>query len=89
MTTSTPVSFVFGSTSTGIPRPSSATSADPSARRVMTIRLQYPASASSTALSMISPRQCMSPRPSFEPMYMPGRFLTASSPSRTARSLAE
>ncbi len=34
---------------------------------------------------MISHRQCMSPRESVEPMYMPGRLRTASSPSRTWR----
>ena len=44
-----------------------------------------PPRASSTALSMISHRQCMSPRPSVEPMYMPGRLRTASRPSRTCR----
>ena len=32
-----------------------------------------PASASSTALSMISQTQCMRPRVSGEPMYIPGR----------------
>ncbi len=46
---------------------------------------QCPPSASSTALSMISQRQCMSPRESVDPMYMPGRLRTASSPSRTWR----
>ena len=45
----------------------------------------WPSSDSSTALSMISHRQCMSPRESVEPMYMPGRLRTASSPSRTER----
>ncbi len=34
---------------------------------------------------MISHRQCMRPRESVEPMYMPGRLRTASRPSRTCR----
>ena len=49
------------------------------------MRLACPSSASSTELSMISHRQCMSPRESVDPMYMPGRLRTASSPSRTER----
>ena len=40
------------------------------------------------ALSMISHRQCIRPRVSVEPMYMPGRLRTASSPSRTSRCWA-
>ena len=47
-----------------------------------------PARASSTPLSMISQRQCISPRVSVEPMYMPGRLRTASRPSRTRRCAA-
>ena len=47
-----------------------------------------PARASSTPLSMISHRQCMRPRVSVEPMYMPGRLRTASRPSRTRRCAA-
>ncbi len=87
-TTSTPGSPVLGSLSTGMPRPWSSTSAEPSAWRVTSIRSQAPASASSTPLSMISQRQCMSPRVSVEPTYMPGRLRTASSPSRTRRCAA-
>ena len=84
-TTSTPDRPVFGSTSTGMPRPSSATSTEPSRCSTTSIVWQWPPSASSTALSMISHRQCMSPRESVEPMYMPGRLRTASRPSRTDR----
>ena len=51
--------------------------------------VQMPCSASSTELSMISHRQCSIPRPSVEPMYMPGRLRTASRPSRTVRWRAE
>jgi hypothetical protein len=47
------------------------------------------ARASSTELSMISHTQCMSPRESVEPMYMPGRLRTASRPSSTWRWWAE
>ncbi len=50
--------------------------------------LAVPARASSTALSMISHRQCMRPRESVEPMYIPGRLRTASRPSRTSRFAA-
>ena len=84
-TTSTPESPVLGSLSTGMPRPSSRTSADPSACSVTSTWVQSPPSASSTALSMISHRQWVSPRPSVEPMYIPGRLRTASSPSSTRR----
>jgi len=65
-----------------------ATSADPSLCRTTSMWSPKPASASSTELSMISHRQCMSPRPSLDPMYMPGRLRTASSPSRTRRCAA-
>ena len=47
-----------------------------------------PPRASSTELSMISQRQCIRPRLSVDPMYMPGRLRTASSPSRTSRCRA-
>ncbi|MFC5122038.1 hypothetical protein ACFPRL_00775 [Pseudoclavibacter helvolus] len=40
-------------------------------------------------MSIISHRQCMRPRESVDPMYMPGLFRTASSPSSTERCLAE
>jgi len=88
-TTSTPVSPVFGSTSTGMPRALSRTSTLSSGCRMTSIALPCPARASSTELSMISHRQCMRPRESVEPMYMPGRLRTASRPSSTERCLAE
>ncbi len=87
-TTSTPESPVLGSLSTGMPRPLSCTSADPSGCSTTCTRSQKPPSASSTALSMTSHRQCMSPRVSVEPMYMPGRLRTASRPSSTSRCWA-
>src|ERR1035441_3871499 len=88
LTSSTPVSLVLRSTSTGMPRPLSLTSAELSAYSSTSIREQYPPSASSTSLSMISHRQCCSPRPSVDPTYMPGRLRTASRPSRTDRCRA-
>ena len=84
-TTSTPLSPVFGSVSTGMPRPLSATSTEPSSWSVTVMWSQAPASASSTALSMISHRQCIRPWLSVVPMYMPGRLRTASRPSRTVK----
>ena len=83
--TSTPGRPVLGSLSTGMPRPSSWTSTEPSSCRVTSIRDAAPARASSTPLSMISHTQCMRPRVSVDPMYMPGRLRTASRPSRTRR----
>ena len=61
ITTSRPVSPVLGSMSTGMPRPSSRTSSDSSGCRTTVMCLQWPASASSTALSMISHTQCCRP----------------------------
>ena len=88
ITSSTPDSPVLGSMSTGMPRPLSRTSADRSGCSTTSIRVQCPASASSTELSKISHRQCISPRPSVDPMYMPGRLRTASRPSSTDRCRA-
>ncbi len=87
-TTSTPDRPVRGSMSTGMPRPWSCTEMPPSGRNVMEISLPWPPSASSTALSMISQRQCISPLVSVEPMYIAGRLRTASRPSRTSRCRA-
>ena len=72
-----------GAVSVGIPRPLSSTRTPPSARSVSTIRSQWPASDSSTALSTISQIRWCRPRTPVEPMYMPGRLRTASRPSRT------
>ncbi len=66
-----------------MPRPLSATRTPPSARIVTSIRSATPASASSTELSTSSCTRWCSPRSPVEPMYMPGRLRTASSPSRT------
>ena len=87
-TTSTPGRPVLGSLSVGMPRPSSCTSTESSRCRVTSTRCASPARASSTPLSMISHRQCINPRVSVEPMYMPGLFRTASRPSRTSRCAA-
>ena len=82
-TTSTPLRPVFGSMSTGMPRPCRAPRRCRPGAGPPRCPTPWPASASSTELSMISHRQCMSPRESVEPMYMPGRLRTASSPSST------
>jgi hypothetical protein len=52
--TSTAGFFSSGCMSTGMPRPSSSTSTEPSLRTVIEIFLPKPASASSTALSIAS-----------------------------------
>ena len=48
----------------------------------------WPATPSSVELSTISLKRWLMPRLSVEPMYMPGRLRTASSPSRCVRSSA-
>ena len=82
MTTSTAGSPVLGSGSTGIPRPSSRTERLPSRWIVTPIRRQCPAIASSIELSTTSRNRWWRPDPPVEPMYIAGRFRTASSPSR-------
>ncbi len=47
------------------------------------MRLQKPAMASSTELSTTSQMRWCSPFSPVEPMYMPGRLRTGSSPDRT------
>src|SRR4051812_6175467 len=74
--------------STGIPRPLSTHRTPPSERIVTSMWSQNPASASSTELSTISETRWCRPRGPVEPMYMPGRLRTASSPSRTVMSCA-
>ena len=86
--TSTPGFFSFGCMSTGMPRPLSITRTPPSASSVTSIVSQYPASASSTALSTTSQTRWCRPRSPVEPMYMPGRLRTASRPSRTVSEAA-
>ena len=75
--------FVFGCISTGIPLPSSSTFIIFPGSIVTCIFLQYPAKASSTALSTISYTKWWSPLIDTLPIYIPGLFLTASSPSST------
>src|SRR4051794_12253318 len=74
--------------SVGMPRPSSSTWTEPSAWMITDTWVAWPATPSSVALSMISLARWLTPRLSVEPMYMPGRFRTASSPSRCVRSSA-
>ena len=75
-------------TSTGMPRPSSTTVQLPSVWRITRTFVQNPASASSTELSTTSKTRWWRPYEAVSPMYMAGRFRTASSPSRTLMSLA-
>src|SRR3954454_13596266 len=88
-TTSTVGRFSTGCMSTGMPRPLSSTRTPPSASRVTLTVSQYPASASSTALSTTSHTMWCRPRSPVEPMYMPGRLRTASRTSRTVMELPE
>ena len=68
----------------GMPRPLSSTETEPSGFNSISTRSQCPASASSIALSETSNTMWCRPDPSsVSPMYMPGRFRTASSPLRT------
>ena len=55
----------------------------PSGFIVTVISVQYPASASSIALSTISYTRWCRPDDDVEPMYIPGLLRTASSPSST------
>ena len=74
---------VAGWRSTGMPRPLSDTVISPLGSMDMSTLLQNPAIASSTELSSTSKTRWWSPLWSVEPMYMPGRTRTASSPSST------
>ena len=74
--------------STGMPRPLSTTSHEPSGCNVTMILLQKPAIASSTELSTTSQMRWCKPARPVEPMYMPGRRRTGSRPSSTWMSLA-
>ena len=71
--------------STGMPRPSSLTSQLPSPCSVTSMVRAWPASASSTALSMTS---CARWFGRVVSVYMPGRRLTGSSPDSTSISAA-
>ncbi len=83
MTTSSAVFFSLGCMSTGMPRPLSDTVTELSMCSVTLTRVQYPAIASSMALSTTSYTRWCRPRASVEPMYMAGRLRTAERPSRT------
>src|SRR6266576_1808784 len=64
-----------------MPRPLSRTETEPSTCTVTSILSQNPARCSSIELSTTSKTMWCKPRSSGSPMYLPGRFLTASSPS--------
>ena len=69
---------------TGIPRPLSSTVHEPFFSRVTLMVSQAPARCSSTELSTISYIRWFSPLVVTLPIYIPGLFLTASSPSKIA-----
>src|SRR5690606_39587765 len=70
--------------SVGIPRPLSDTETDSSSWMVTIISSQWPAKASSIELSVTSKTMWCRPVPSsVSPMYIPGRFRTASRPFKT------
>src|SRR5262245_58822935 len=66
-----------------MPRPSSSTVTLESMWMVTSTRVQKPARASSMELSTTSKTRWCRPRSAVSPMYIPGRFRTASRPSRT------
>ena len=81
MTSSIPEMPLRFSFSGGIPRPSSATDQLPSECRVTDMEVHRPSRASSTELSITSDTQWVAPPVEVSPMYIPGRFRTASRPS--------
>ena len=84
MTSSADLPGYFGCGSTGMPRPLSKTVRRLPGSSVTSMRLAWPATASSIALSMTSAARWWSARASVPPMYMPGRRRTGSRPSRTS-----
>ncbi len=68
---------------TGMPRPLSTTLTEPSGRSTTRMSSQWPASASSIALSTTSHTRWCRPRSSLPPTYMPGRARIAATPSST------
>ena len=76
--------FITGSQSGSV---MSVTSTSPGASS-NSMRLAWPATASSMALSRISAARWCIACSSVPPIYMPGRRRTGSSPSRTSMSLA-
>ena len=70
--------------STGMPLPSSVTDMELSSWITTSILEQWPAKASSIELSTTSKTMWCKPVPSsVSPIYIPGRFLTASKPFKT------
>lgn len=70
----------FGCGSTGMPRPLSRTVTEWSAWSSTSMRVAWPATASSIELSRISATRWCSARSSVPPIYMPGRLRTARAP---------
>ncbi|CCZ22174.1 putative uncharacterized protein [Acetobacter sp. CAG:977] len=70
--------------SVGMPRPLSRTVTEPSGLIMISVFVQYPAKASSIALSKTSYTIWCNPVPSsVSPIYIPGRLRTASRPFNT------
>ena len=88
MTSSADLPGKRGWGSTGMPRPLSRTVTEKSAWSSSSMRLAWPATASSMALSSTSATRWCSARSSVPPMYIPGRLRTGSSPSSTSIELA-
>ena len=84
ITSSADLPGYLGCASTGMPRPLSVTVRRLPGSSVTSMRLAWPATASSIALSMTSAARWWSARSSVPPMYMPGRRRTGSSPSSTS-----
>ena len=80
MTSSADLSGNFGCGSTGMPRPLSVTVRKPSASSSTSMKLAWPATASSIELSMTSANRWCSAFSSVPPIYMPGRLRTGSRP---------
>jgi hypothetical protein len=80
---STAGTFSVGCRSTGMPRPSSTTVMELSPWMVTSTCVAWPAIASSMELSTTSYTRWCRPRALVDPMYIPGRLRTASSPLRT------
>ncbi len=77
----------FGCGSTGMPRPLSVTTRVPPSSSSTSMKLAWPATASSIELSITSAKRWWNAFSSVPPIYMPGRRRTGSSPSST--SIAE
>jgi hypothetical protein len=79
---------IFGVLVDGMPRPLSLIVRRFPGSSVTSMRVAWPATASSMLLSITSAARWCSARSSMPPIYMPGRRRTGSSPSSTSIALA-